>query len=60
MRRLNASLGGLITPCSYMFAPYPVVSSCLGLIDDFLILTSFWAQKKYAYPFYEGYLAENA
>jgi hypothetical protein len=43
-----------------MFAPYPAVSSCLGLIDDFLILTSFWAQKKYAYPFYEGYLAENA
>jgi hypothetical protein len=23
MRRLDASLGGLITPCSYMFAPYP-------------------------------------
>jgi hypothetical protein len=48
MRRLDASLGGLITPCSYMFAPHHVVPSFLGAIDDFLILTSLWAEKKYA------------
>jgi len=47
MRRLDASLGGLITPCSYMLGPHHMVPSCLGLTDDFLILTSLRAQKKY-------------